>query len=282
MGEANPPPFLFLAFIHRSAWNREFCELRRYPSSYERRRGSFQKDGINGFWWKWSGTRLGSGSGGRGRIPRVLDYMVSAHHVLRAGLQLVSWWPWILYALRPLAHPYRGACGPFLAGLLVVLALTRGKTGCGGVTAPDGTLARGVGSAYAAALGLPSLGSPFTAAAINVFVLGAQPTSSAAELGGWSSLIPTFFILLLIPGLGGTWGGARGSFRGYALPRLQSGRQPSLLASSWGCLWAFWYLPFFMTGARPPGMRVCRLIAWTVVFSLANKTTHRGSVLLAC
>ena len=59
-------------------------------------------------------------------------------------------------------------------------------------------------------------------------MLGAQPSSSAAELGGWAGLFPTFFSLLLVPGLGGAW--EEPGFGGYALPRLQIGRS-ALFAS---------------------------------------------------
>ena len=107
----------------------------------------------------------------------------------------LSWWPWILYSFDLLPNPIVGF-GPFLAAL-VVLALTRGKTGVVGLLRRMVRWRVGL-QWYAAALGLP-IGVTLTAAAINVFVLGAQRTSSAAELGGWSSLIPTFFILLLIP-----------------------------------------------------------------------------------
>ena len=45
----------------------------------------------------------------------------------------LSWWPWILYSFDLLPTPIVGF-GPFLAAL-VVLALTRGKTGVVGYCA---------------------------------------------------------------------------------------------------------------------------------------------------
>jgi len=101
-----------------------------------------------------------------------------------------SWWPWPLYVLG-LAPGYIIGFGPFLAAL-VVLALTRGRVGILGL------LKRMVRWRvrpvwYAVVLLLP-VGIALGATVLNV-LLGAQPPSSA-ELGVWSSLIPTFFLLL--------------------------------------------------------------------------------------
>src|ERR671911_242121 len=134
----------------------------------------------------------------------------------------LSWWPAILYALDLLPQPIVGF-GPSLAAL-VVLALTSGKSGIVGLlrrlvrwrVAPVW---------YAVALLLP-VAISLSATVLNV-LLGAEAPSSV-ELGGWTSLFSTFFVLLLIPGLGGTW--EEPGWRGYALPRLQVGRS-ALIAS---------------------------------------------------
>jgi uncharacterized protein len=186
---------------------------------------------------------------------------------------LLSWWVWPLYALDLMPTPIVGF-GPFLAAL-IVLAVTRGRAGVVDL------LRRMVHwrialKWYAAALLLP-VAVTLTATAINVLVLGAQPSASAAELGGWSSLVPTFFILLLVPGLGGAW--EEPGFRGYALPRLQCGRSALAASLTLGVLWAMWHLPFFLTG-MDPWNEVVQIVAWTVVFAwIANNTG--GSVLLA-
>src|SRR5215207_2091011 len=185
----------------------------------------------------------------------------------------LSWWPCILYSLDLLPTPIVGF-GPFLAAL-VVLALTRGKTGVVGLLRRMVRWRVGV-QWYAAALGLP-IGVTLTAAAINVFLLGAQPSSSAAELGGWSSLIPTFFILLLIPGLAGTW--EEPGFRGYALPRLQVRRSALLASLILGVLWAFWHLPFVVTGEDTWIDAILFTIEWSIVYTwLFNNA--KGSVLI--
>ena len=203
-------------------------------------------------------------------VSFIRRYPLITFFVLACAL---SWWPWVLYSIDLLPTPIVGF-GPFLAAL-VVLALTRGKTGVVGLLRRMVRWRVGL-QWYAAALGLP-IGVTLTAAAINVFVLGAQPSSSAAELGGWSTLLQTFFILLLIPGLGGTW--EEPGFRGYALPRLQIGRSALYAGLILGVLWSFWHLPFFITGFDHWNESV-QLIAWTVVFTWLYNNTP-GSVLLA-
>ena len=186
---------------------------------------------------------------------------------------LLSWWSWPLYSLDLTPTPTVGF-GPFLAAL-VVLAVTRGKAGI--VDLLRRIVRWRVGLKwYAVALLLP-VAVTLAAAAINVHLLGAQPSTSPAELGGWSSLVPTFFILLMIPGLGGAW--EEPGFRGYALPQLQRGRSALSASLALGVLWAVWHLPLFITGMDHWNESV-QIVAWTVVFAwLFNNT--QGSVLLA-
>ena len=107
----------------------------------------------------------------------------------------LSWWPSILYALDLLPQPIVGF-GPFLAAI-VVLAITRGKTGVVGLLRRMVRWRVGL-RWYAVALLLP-VAISLAAAVFNVLV-GAQAPSSV-ELGGWTGLFSTFFILLLIPGV---------------------------------------------------------------------------------
>jgi membrane protease YdiL (CAAX protease family) len=164
--------------------------------------------------------------------------------------------------------------GPFLAAL-VVLALTEGKSGVGRLVRRMVRWRVGL-RWYAVALLLPILVT-LTAAALNVFLLGAQPTSSVAELGGWSTFLQTFFLWLLIPGLSGTW--EEPGFRGYALPRLQVGRSALLASLILGVLWAFWHLPFVATGEDIWVDAFLFPIIWSPVYAwLFNNAS--GSVLI--
>jgi uncharacterized protein len=181
-----------------------------------------------------------------------------------------SWWPWPLYAFG-LSPGYIIGFGPFVAAL-VVLGLTRGKVGIFGL------LKRMVRWRvrpvwYAVALLLP-VGIALGATVLNV-LLGAGPPSSA-ELGAWPSLVPTFFLLLLVPGIGGAW--EEPGWRGYALPNLQADRSVLLASLILGIVWAFWHLPLMVYGAVP-WSDMAYVTAQSVVYAwLFNNTA--GSVLL--
>jgi membrane protease YdiL (CAAX protease family) len=151
-----------------------------------------------------------------------------------------SWWPWILYAIDLSPQPVAGF-GPFLAAL-VVLAITHGKSGIGGLLRRMVRWRVGL-RWYAAALLLP-VAITVAATSLNV-LLGAQAPSSA-DLGGWTSLFSTFAILLLVPGIGGAW--EEPGWRGFALPRLQTGRSALVASLILGVLIAGWHLPLMVTG----------------------------------
>ena len=151
----------------------------------------------------------------------VRRYPLIAFFVLAFAL---LWWAWPLYYFDLSPNPIIGF-GPFLAAL-IVLALTEGRSGVGRLLRRMVRWRVGL-RWYAVALLLPVVVT-LAAAVLNVFVLGAQRTSSAAELGGLSSFLQMFFLWLLIPGLAGTW--EEPGFRGYALPCCKSGARHSLLA----------------------------------------------------
>src|SRR5918994_4741295 len=147
----------------------------------------------------------------------------------------LSWWSWILYAFGLSPAPI-ASFGPFLAAL-VVLALTYGKAGIGGLLRRMVQWRVGL-RWYAVALLLP-IGIALAATALNV-LLGAQ-APSAADLGGWTGLFSAFAVVLLIPGFGGTW--EEPGWRGFALPSLQAGRSALVASLILGAVWALWHLP---------------------------------------
>jgi uncharacterized protein len=183
-----------------------------------------------------------------------------------------SWWSWPLYAFGLSPSPII-AFGPFLAAILV-LALTTGK---GGVVTLLRRMVRWRVRPvwYAVALLLPVAISG-GAALLNVVVLGAS-APSPAELGAWSGLVPTFFLLLLVPGIGGAW--EEPGWRGYALPKLQGGHSALLASLILGVVWAFWHLPLMVIGQIHLSDPVY-IVAWTVVFTWVFNNTN-GSVLIA-
>jgi uncharacterized protein len=200
----------------------------------------------------------------------VRRYPLTTFFVLACAL---SWWPWILYSVGLSPTPIVGV-GPFLAALLV-LAVTEGKSGVVGLLRRMVRWRVGI-QWYAVALLLPIVVT-LAAAALNVFLLGAQRTSSVADLGGWSSFLLLFLLSLLIPGFAGTW--EEPGFRGYALPRLQF-RYSALIASLiLGVLWAFWHLPFVVTGEHIWIDATLFIIEWSIVYTwLFNNA--KGSVLI--
>jgi membrane protease YdiL (CAAX protease family) len=168
----------------------------------------------------------------------VKQHPLIAFFVLTYALTWLAWPMWAS-GLYPIAPVF--SFGPFLAAL-VVLAITRGKSGVGGLLRRMVRWRVGL-RWYAAALLIPA-GITLAAAVLNV-LLGAQAPSSA-ELGGWTGLLPLFLAVLLIPGLGGAW--EEPGWRGFALPRLQTGRSALLAALILGVLIAGWHLPLMVVG----------------------------------
>jgi uncharacterized protein len=182
----------------------------------------------------------------------------------------LSWWAWILYALGLFPNPI-ASFGPFLAAI-VVLALTEGKAGLLGLfrRMVRWRIAPGW---YAVALLLPAVLAA-SATALNV-VLGAQPPS-AAQLGAWTGIISTFAIVLLIPGVGGAW--EEPGWRGYALPRLQSGRSALVASLILAALIAGWHLPLMVAG-QVHYSDIVLILAAVIVFNWVFNNA-KGSVLI--
>jgi uncharacterized protein len=181
-----------------------------------------------------------------------------------------SWWPWPLYAFGLSPSPIVGF-GPFFAAV-VVLALIGGKAAVM-ILVRRMVRWRVAPLWYAAALLLP-VAIALGATGLNV-LLGARPPSSA-ELGAWPILIPTYFLLLLIPGIGGTW--EEPGWRGYALPKLQVGRSALVASLIVGVVWAFWHLPL-MVATVIPWSDIAYVSVQSVVYAWLFNNTE-GSVLL--
>jgi hypothetical protein len=183
---------------------------------------------------------------------------------------VLSWWPWMLYAVDLSPQPIVGF-GPFLAAV-VVLAITRGKTGL--VTLLRQMVQWRVRLRwYAVAFLLPVT---IQIAAAGLTVLAGAPAPSSVELSGWTGLFSTFLLLLLVPGIGGAW--EEPGWRGYALPRLQA-RRSALSASL--VLWAglvVWHLPLFLVG-EIHWSDIVWLFGFVIIFNWIFNNTG-GSVLI--
>jgi uncharacterized protein len=164
--------------------------------------------------------------------------------VLFIGLAYIfSWWLWPLYTLN-LSPATIVGIGPFLAAL-VVLSVTGGKPAIARLLRQIGHWRVGL-RWYGMALGLPLLFSG-SAALLNV-LLGAPPPD-AERLAQWPVMLPAFLLLLLLPGIGGTW--EEPGWRGYLLPKLATGRSQMGAALLLGVIIAGWHLPLFLTRIIP-------------------------------
>ena len=185
---------------------------------------------------------------------------------------VLTWWASIVYAFYPNPFPVF-PYGPFLAAI-ITLGFTVGKGGIKALLRRIVIWRVGV-RWYAIALFLP-VGLALAAVYLNV-LLGA-PAPTLGELGSWPGLFILFPLTLLI---GGPLGEEPG-WRGYALPRLQTGR--SALAGSLilGALIALWHLPLLLTSEEPvpAGAFFPEIIAGMIVISWVYNNTQ-GSVLLA-
>src|ERR671910_1929183 len=184
----------------------------------------------------------------------------------------LTWLAWPLWALGlyPIAPVFSFA--PFLTAL-VVLAITQGKSGIGGLLRRMVRWRVGLWW-YAVALFLP-VGIALAATALNV-LLGAQ-APSAADLGGWTGLFSTFAFVLLIPAAGGTW--EEPGWRGFALPSLQAGHSALVASLILGAVWALWHLPFVVATGQMGGWDIVIILAWTLVLTWVYNGTG-GSVLI--
>ncbi len=161
--------------------------------------------------------------------------------------------------------------GPFLAAL-TILMLTEGKSGVVGLFRRMGRWRVNV-IWYVVALATPLVLSAM-AVIINL-ALGAEVQLSTANIDRLD-VLTTFAMVLLIPGFAGAW--EEPGWRGYAVPRLQSGRTALHAALILGVLVAGWHLPLILVG-QVSWTDMIEIIGAVIVFNwLFNNA--RGSVLI--
>ena len=183
---------------------------------------------------------------------------------------VLSWWAWPLYGLGLLPIPV-APFGPFLAAL-TVLAVTEGKSGVVGLFRRMGRWRVNV-VWYLIALSTPVVLSA-VAVLINI-ALGAQADLSLVNIDALD-VLSTFAMVLLIPGFAGAW--EEPGWRGYAVPRLQSGRSALRAALILGLMVAGWHLPLIIAG-QISWTDMIQILGAVIVFNwLFNNA--RGSVLI--
>jgi uncharacterized protein len=126
---------------------------------------------------------------------------------------------------------------------------------------------------YLTALAMPVV---LSAAAVMINIaLGAQADLSMINVD-WIGILSTFAMFLLIPGFGGAW--EEPGWRGYAVPRLQSGRTALRAALILGLLIAGLHLPLIVVG-QVSWTDIIQIMGAVIVFNwLFNNA--RGSVLI--
>ncbi len=182
-----------------------------------------------------------------------------------------SWWMWPLYAMG-ISPAVIAGFGPFV-GAVIVLGLTGGRRA---VKELLGQMVhwRVQFRWYVIALGTPIL---ITGLASIFNVLLGAPKPTAEQLAGWPSLLPTFLLLLIIPGIGGAW--EEPGWRGYALPKLASGRTQLAAAVILGIIWAAWHLPLFLTGIIP-WADLLFIAGTTLLFNLVYYQADRSVLII--
>jgi len=112
--------------------------------------------------------------------------------------------------------------------------------------------------------------------AVHVNMLLGAESPSAAALDAWPGIFSTFAIVLLIPGVGGAW--EEPGWRGYAVPRLQSGRSALVASLILAVLIAGWHLPLMVVG-QVYYSDIVLIVAAVIVFNWVFNNA-KGSVLI--
>jgi membrane protease YdiL (CAAX protease family) len=187
----------------------------------------------------------------------------------------LSWWGWVAGSIAPASIPF--VPYPFvpIGPLLAAVGVTAVSLGRPGLRALGCQLVRWrVGWRwYVVALGLPP--TVFLVAVALTVVLGA-PAPSLGQVNPWYMPLLVFAVRLINP-LDGPMGEELG-WRGYALPRLQTGRSPLVASLVLGVLVAGWHLPLVLAG-QANSFDLVGTVGVTIVYTwIYNRT--RGSVLM--
>jgi uncharacterized protein len=174
--------------------------------------------------------------------------------------------------------------GPALAAIIVT-ALTTGKLG---LRLLFGRLVRWrVGLRWYAVVLLTPICITLTAVGLHLLTGGTAPnfTQSQLQLGpsdapAWQEILLLFLLFTLgFDGLGEELG-----WRGYALPKLQTGRSALSASLILGGLWAAWHVPYAMTqgsflSSIPLAWFFLNMLASAILYTWVFNNTQ-GSVLL--
>jgi membrane protease YdiL (CAAX protease family) len=159
-----------------------------------------------------------------------------------------TWFFWLLAMLEardlisslPVPAVFFGAFGPAVAAVVI----TAQESGRAGLRSLLSRIVRWrVAPFWYGVAFLGPIVVQLFAMALHV-VLGGQPPDPLAMVGALPTVLVTFVYMLIQVGIGEEVG-----WRGYALPRLQSGYGALLSSVILGVIWTLWHLPLFFNPA---------------------------------
>ena len=195
-----------------------------------------------------------------------------------------TWFFWSLTVLEarglvsslPVPALFLGAFGPMAAAV----AITAQESGRAGLRLLFSRVVRWRVTPiwYAVAI-LGPLALTLGAIALHV-VFGGRPPDLSAMIGTLPTVLALTLYMLVQVGIGEEIG-----WRGYALPKLQTGYSALVSSAILGVLWALWHLPLFFNPATsysntPFWVFVVFLLPFPIVYTWIFNSTG-GSVLMA-
>lgn len=195
-----------------------------------------------------------------------------------------TWFFWLLAMLEarglisslPVPALFLGAFGPMVAAV----AITAQESGRAGLRSLVGRITRWRVEPiwYAVAILGPIVLTLSTMALVVVF--GGPPPDLSAMIGALPTVLVLTVYMLVQVGIGEEVG-----WRGYALPRLQTGYSALVSSLILGVLWALWHLPLFFNPATsysntPFWVFLVFLLPFPIVYTWIFNSTG-GSVLMA-